>query len=161
MKKPAETQDTPETTGFDLVTNTERSIEGIVEERLRLEGQFVKAFKAGTFKHVTTGFQNPYEIEKWWNNELTQTLQTERQKMQEAVEAKAIEVREEEANAYNKIIEESVKAERERCLEIADRIISRRWPGIERCPLDPLGQCEKCRGRAEFHYQLKKAINPK
>jgi hypothetical protein len=145
MKKPSETRDTPETTGFDLVTNTERSIEGIVEERLRLEGQFVKAFKAGTFKHVTTGFQNPYEIEKWWNNELTQTLQTERQKMQEAVEAKAIEVREEEANAY----------------KIADRIISRRWPGIERCPLDPLGQCEKCRGRAEFHYQLKKAINPK
>ena len=56
--------------------------------------------------------------------EITQTLQTERQKREEMVEAKAIEVREEEANEYNKIIELEVEAERERICNDLDEMWS-------------------------------------
>jgi hypothetical protein len=34
------------------------------------EERFRKDFRAGLFKNLLTGLENPFEIEKWWLNEL-------------------------------------------------------------------------------------------
>ena len=76
----------------------EKSVEEIVEEFYK-EFSYIQAVK-----NEKSG--NAYKKIADW---LTQTLQAERQKQGDAIAATEIRVREEEANEYNKIIEEAVE----------------------------------------------------
>jgi hypothetical protein len=119
MKKPSETRDTPETTtGFDRVVNKERSVEETAK-KFNNDMAFQLKPSNDTMKAVRLAHKM-----------VTELLNAERQKKNEAVEAKAIEVREEEANEYNKIIEgvevraykDGVRDMRDYCQEVVSKI---------------------------------------
>lgn len=52
-------------------------------------------------------------------------------------------------------IEEARQDERAALRERIEAYCEHRVPGIKNCPMDPLGQCHKCQGKAEaMHYLL-------
>lgn len=55
-------------------------------EREEVESRFVKDFRAGKFINQTTGLQNPFEIEKWWNAERARAVEEARVKLIKEVE---------------------------------------------------------------------------
>ena len=94
----------------------EKSVEEIVEEFYK-EFSYIQAVK-----NEKSG--NAYKKIADW---LTQTLQAERQKQGDAIAATEIRVREEEANEYNKIIEEAVEKERERIGKVINKLRPILW----------------------------------
>ncbi len=42
----------------------------VITSREEREARFLNDFRSGKFINLTTGFQNPFEIERWWNEAL-------------------------------------------------------------------------------------------
>ena len=126
------------------MTTQEKTIEEIVEEFKKLadpevphcdglfgKGSYSEWLKENSEKHLCSFevYGEPMfdlddeRIADW----LTKTLQAERQKQRDAIAATEIRVREEEANEYNKIIEEAVEKERERIGKVINKLRPILW----------------------------------
>jgi hypothetical protein len=55
------------------------------------EERFRKDFRAGLFKNLLTGLENPFEIEKWWLNELDLAIKETEERIVREVEGFNIE----------------------------------------------------------------------